>query len=96
MTIFAILLPNPAPALVSAIKTAYPFDHLSINDTQWLVSTTGTAIDLSAKIGVFDPANPTAPAIGNAVIFATNGYFGRAPSNIWEWIRTKLEATPSG
>jgi hypothetical protein len=96
MTIFAILLPAPAPAIVNAIKNAYPNDNLPINETQWLVSATGTAIDVSAKLGVYDPRNPGAAPIGNAVIFATNGYFGRAQTNIWEWIKAKLEATPSG
>ena len=96
MTIFAILLPAPEPAVENAIKNAYPNDHLSINETQWLVSTAATAIDVSAKIGVFDPRNPAATPTGNAVIFSTNGYFGRAPTNIWEWIKAKLEATPSG
>ena len=96
MTIFAILLPPPEPKVVNAIKTAYPNDHFSINETQWLISTAGTAIDVSAKLGVYDPRTPLAPPSGNAVIFATNGYFGRAPTNIWEWIKAKLEATPSG
>jgi hypothetical protein len=96
MTIFVILLPTTAPAVIEGIKKAYPSDYFSINDTQWLVSTTGTAMDVTTKIGVYDPKNPSAPHIGNAVVFSTNGYFGRAPTNIWEWIKTKLEATPSG
>lgn len=96
MTVFVILLPTPAPAVIEGIKTAYPNDHFSISDTQWLVSTTGTAMDVTSKIGVFDPQHPTRPTIGNAVVFSTNGYFGRAPTNIWEWIKTKLEAAPSG
>ncbi len=96
MTIFAILLPTPEPKVVNAIKAAYPNDHLPINEYQWLVSATGTAIDVSAKLGIFDPKSPGAAPIGNAVIFSTNGYFGRAQTNIWEWIKAKLEATPSG
>ena len=95
MTIFAVLLPAPEPAIVNAIKTAFPNNHLSINETQWLISAAGTATDVSAKIGVYDPQNPTAPATGSAIVFSTNGYFGRAPTNIWEWIKAKLEANPS-
>jgi hypothetical protein len=96
MTIFVILLPVPQPAVVEAIKKAFPNDCLSVNEMQWLVSTAGTASDVSAKIGVYDPKNPTALPTGTAVVFSTNGYFGRAPTNIWEWIKTKLEATPNG
>jgi hypothetical protein len=91
MTVFVILLPTPAPAVVEGIKKAFPDNYFSINDTQWLVSTTGTAMEVTSKIGVFDPKVPLSPPIGNAVVFSTNGYFGRAPTNIWEWIKTKLE-----
>ncbi len=53
-------------------------------------------MEVTKKIGVYDPKTPLAPSGGNAVVFSTNGYFGRAPTNIWEWIKAKLEATPSG
>lgn len=96
MTVFAILLPSPEPRVVAAIKAAYPNDHFSINETQWLVSSNGTAIDLCAKIGVFDAKNPAAPSTGNAVIFATSSYFGRAQATIWDWLKAKLESPPSG
>jgi hypothetical protein len=96
MAIFAVLLPTPQPAVVEAIKKAYPNDYLPVNETQWLISTTGTASEVTKKIGVYDPAAPQAPFTGNAIVFSTNGYFGRAPSNVWEWIKAKLEATPSG
>jgi hypothetical protein len=96
MTVFAILLPSPEPRVVEAIKRVYPNDHLTISDTQWLVSASGTVMDLSAKLGVFDPKNPNLPPTGNAVIFATSSYFGRAQANIWEWLKAKLESPPSG
>jgi hypothetical protein len=95
MTIFAVLLPIPQPAIVEAIKRVFPNDHLSLNDTQWLISANGTVIDISTRLGISDPKNPQA-AIGNAVIFATTAYFGRAPTNTWDWLKTKLESPPSG
>lgn len=96
MTIFAILLPFPQPLVAQAIKEAYPNDHLAITETQWLVSASATAVDVTAKIKVYDLQNPQIPGAGNAVIFATSSYFGRAPASIWEWIKTKLESPPSG
>lgn len=96
MTIFAILLPSPQPALEEAIKTAYPNEYLSINSTQWLVSSSETAIEITAKIGVYDEKNPTSPPTGNAVVFAISSYYGRAPTNIWDWIKSKLEAPSRG
>jgi hypothetical protein len=96
MTIFAILLPTPNPQLADAIKAAYPNDWLSLNETQFLVSSVGTAIEVSAKIGVADPTDPQKPRIGTAVIFATTSYYGRAPTPVWDWIKAKLERPPNG
>jgi hypothetical protein len=95
MTVFAVLMPAPQPDLVQAIKKAFPKDHLSINDTQWLISTTGTVTELSAKLGIYDATQPTNAPTGSAIIFATSAYFGRAPATIWDWIKAKLEAPPS-
>jgi hypothetical protein len=96
MTIFVILLPIPQPNLVNAIKAAYPNEYLSLSDMQWLVSDAGTAIEVSAKIGVTDPNNRQAKATGNAVIFSTTSYYGRAPTPVWDWIKAKLENPPNG
>jgi hypothetical protein len=93
MTVFAIMLPAPAPGLTEAIKRLFPNDHLAISET--LVSAAGTTIDLSAKLGVYDPKEPNKATTGNAVIFATSSYFGRAPATIWDWIKAKLESPPS-
>ena len=96
MTVFAILMPSAQPALAESIKSKFPTDNFSITDTQWLISTTGTAAELSAKLGVYDAANPQVPQIGLAVIFATSSYFGRAQQNVWEWLKTKLESPSIG
>jgi hypothetical protein len=95
MTIFAILMPSPQPNLVASIKATFPLDHLEVTPTQWLVSSKGTVNEVSDKIGVTGPqADPTPK--GLAVIFATSSYFGRAPSTVWDWIKVKLESSPSG
>jgi hypothetical protein len=96
MTIFAVLLPGHQPGVVESIKRVYPNDHYGITDSQWLISANGTAIDVSAKLGVYDPKNPLTPSSGNAVIFATSSYFGRGPTPIWDWLKAKLESSPSG
>jgi len=96
MAIFAVLMPSLQPAVVEAIKTHFPSDHLSINETQWLISTTGTATELTSKLGIYDPKEPHKASTGNAIIFATSGYFGRGPTTIWEWMKAKLETSPGG
>jgi hypothetical protein len=96
MAIFAILMPTPQPSLVEAIKATFPKDHYALNDTQWLISASGTVTEISAKLGIYDPTNPTKPVSGLAVVFAVSSYFGRGPATVWDWLRAKLEAPPSG
>ena len=96
MTIFAVLMPIPQPALIDEIRRSYPLDHLQLNETQFLVSANNiTTTDLAVKLGVVNLQDPVKAPSGNAVIFATSSYFGRAPTTVWEWIKTKLEAPPS-
>jgi hypothetical protein len=96
MTIFAVLMPTPQPALAEVIKSSFAGNHLQLNDTQYLISTGGTAIELSAKLGIYDAAHPEKPYTGLAVILASSAYFGRAPATVWDWMKAKLEAPPLG
>ena len=93
MTIFAVLMPTPQQPIVDAIKREFSADHLMLNDTQYLVSATGTAQDLSVKLGLYHPQKSETPPVGSAVVLASSAYFGRAPSNVWEWMKVKLEAS---
>lgn len=96
MTIFAILLPAPNSALSAAIVEAFKDDCLRLSDTQWIVSSSATIQDITARAGIYDVKKPDVPTVGNAVVFATTSYFGRAPATTWDWIRSKLEAKQNG
>ena len=95
MTIFTVLMPTPQPNLAANIKQIFPKDHLPLNDTQWLISTTGTAVELVAKLGIYDATQPQKPPTGIALVFSISAYYGRGPTSVWDWINAKLEA-PSG
>ena len=92
MTIFTILLPIPNQAFSEAIADRFGADCLALSDTQWLVSSSATIQEVTARAGIFDARNPDGPTLGNAVVFATTSYFGRAPVTVWDWIRSKLES----
>jgi hypothetical protein len=96
MTIFVILMPQPQPSLVDVIKRVFPNDSLPVTDTQWLISTTGTVVELTATLGIYDAKEPEKPPTGNAIIFAISAYFGRAPTSVRDWIKTKWEASSGG
>ena len=96
MTIFAILMPAQQPELERAIETNFPKHHLKVTDTQWLVSSNSTAIDIVAQLGIYDARYPEKKSNGNAIVLATSSYYGRAPSSIWDWMKANLEALPNG
>ena len=95
MTIFAVLMPSPQPALAQAIAKEFPSDHLSVTDTQWLISSTKTVLDVTAQIGIYDAKNPTTAPTGIAIVVSVAAYSGRAPQTVWDWIRAKLESRSS-
>ncbi|WP_158918055.1 hypothetical protein [Caulobacter sp. S45] len=94
MTIFAILMPSPQDALSKKIEDEFKTDSLKITDTQYLVSAQGTAQEICVRLGIFN-SDAAVPVVGQGIVFATSGYFGRAPANIWEWVKAKLEAPTS-
>ena len=96
MTIFAVLLPGLQPNLTARIQSEFPNNHLEVTPTQWLISASGTALEITTKIGIYDPKNPDQLAIGTAIVFATSSYHGRAPTPVWDWIKNKLEAQSVG
>jgi len=96
MTIFTILLPSEQPKLVEQIKAAYPNDHLFITNTQWLISSSETVLDVTARLHIADKNNPNEPVAGIALVFAISSYYGRAPTVVWDWIKAKLESHSNG
>lgn len=49
----------------------------------WLVVHNGTASELSKRLGVTDGKT------SNALVVRVEDYFGRAPRDVWEWIKVK-------
>lgn len=67
--------------LASAILEKFPSSFMQIAPGQWLVAAkTTTAIEISNQLGISDGTN------GSGIVFAISGYYGRAATNIWEWI----------
>lgn len=91
MSLFAILLPAENPKLIAAIKEKFP-DHYEITSTQWMIFAKGTAQQISDKLGVSIKENP----IGSAVILVIAGYWGRAATDLWEWMKVKMEKDDNG
>ena len=92
MTVYIVVSqPNPNEAkLPEGIATAFPDNFLQISDKVWLVDSKEPVGEVSKKLGVADGTN------GGAVITSIGAYQGRANPNIWNWIKSKWEATANG
>jgi hypothetical protein len=90
MAIFAIFRVSNPPMMESALQRVFPKDHLKVATDEWLVSAIGTAKEVSDKIGI-----TPGPDLGSAMVFSMANYYGRATTEIWDWIKAKSEA-PGG
>lgn len=51
------------------------------------MASSGTAEELSNKLGITDGAS------GPAIVADISAYYGRASPNVWAWIKEKWEST---
>lgn len=86
MSIF-LITPIAEPAKVAAsVKANFADDCYPVSNTQsLLVHYSGTTKELSDKLGISTGEN------GTGIIVSFSSYYGRAPTDIWEWIKSRLE-----
>jgi hypothetical protein len=92
MAVFAVIAvpPKEVEKLGAAITEAFGATNLRLSDDNWLISTAGTAQEISDKLQI--PKG----VVGSAVVVGVSGYFGRANPNVWAWLKTHMEQVPSG
>jgi len=61
------------------------------NDAGWLVNYGGTSQELSTFIGITPPPDSGAEPLGSALVVPVPSYYGRGPTTMWEWIKTRME-----
>ena len=82
---FVVIPTSPDHKLDQVIGASFPKDHYKLPLGQWMISFDGTSKELSDKLGISEGTN------GLGVVAAINGYFGRAPTGLWEWMKAKME-----
>jgi hypothetical protein len=95
MPIFVILPQNPdsRAKLPAAVAQAYPDAHKMLADQNWLVAGKGTAQDVSANLGITLKDNAAPGPTGTTIVLEVASYYGRATTDIWDWVKAKWEAT---
>lgn len=88
MALFAVILQHENPGVARLIEEKYPDPlHYQITSTQWIVSGKGTAQSVSDLIG--------ASELGG-IVLSFSGYWGRAETSLWEWMKSRVEESDNG
>ena len=60
-------------------------------DRGWLVKYPGTTTELSKFIEVTGHAPGTPSNVGPTIIVPVTGYYGVGPTDMWEWLKIRIE-----
>ncbi len=58
----------------------------------WLIKYDGTTVELSNKLGITGQAPGEPAPLGSVLLVGISGYYGRGPTDMWEWLRTRIES----
>jgi hypothetical protein len=67
-------------------------DFIKIGAGQWLVSADGSPTSKDVWLKITTAQAPASPPLLGIVFPVANGYFGLAPTTVWEWIAAKRQA----
>lgn len=93
MAIFAIIRQPSMTSdrLDAAIVRTYGSAIYQTGPDSWLVSDSGTAVDVANKIKI----TPDGEA-GSALVVEVASYYGRSNPALWSWIKANWEGVPLG
>jgi uncharacterized protein (DUF362 family) len=91
MNVFAVVALNDltSPNIKNAVVTAFAENNLEVGKMAWIVADSGTTLSVAKQLGI-----PDNPEMSGVLVVNFTSYYGRASANVWEWIKTKLEAAP--
>lgn len=89
----AVPLTPSSAALNDAVeRTIVNSDRYKLqSDRGWLIKYEGTSVELSNHIGLTGQEQGQPSPMGSAIIVPVSGYYGRGPTDMWEWLKTRLE-----
>lgn len=57
----------------------------------WLIRFPGTSVELSNHVGITGQAEGAPALLGSALVIPVTAYYGRGPTEMWEWLKTRFE-----
>ncbi len=88
--LFAVIASDNPEKLKARIIDLFPDTNLSVGDGQWLLvgASSMTTAEVAQKLSISSDES-----VSGAMVLSVNGYFGRAPMSIWEWLVAKMGDT---
>jgi hypothetical protein len=90
----AVPLANNITALDVAVNGAFESKNCYKlqNDSGWLISFDGTTNQLTDALGITGQPKGTPTPVGSTLVSLVGAYYGRGPTDMWEWLSLKLSA----
>lgn len=57
----------------------------------WLIKYDGTTVELSNHLGITGKQKGESSFVGSAMITLVTAYYGRGPTDMWEWLKIRME-----
>ena len=93
MQVYAVFRVTNLQLVRDRLKESYPDTHYDDASDVFLVASEGeTTQQIANKIGL---GEDDGRGVSSGIITPTNPYWGRAPSDLWEWIAVKRSANGS-
>lgn len=88
-----IPLKTDGAPLDSAVEThiAAPDRFRLQADRGWLIKFKGTTIELSDLLAITGHTEGQHSAVGPTLVTPLSTYYGVGPSDMWEWLKTRIE-----
>ncbi len=57
----------------------------------WLVQHPGTTVEVSNYIGISNTDRTIPPETDSAIVTPVTSYYGRGPTDMWEWLSNRMD-----
>lgn len=94
MPIFQITaLADNKTAIQQAVESKFPAEdrYKLQSNAGWLVRHHGTTVEVSNHLGVTGQPQGEPSPIGSTMVTLVTSYYGRGPTDMWEWLKTRFE-----
>lgn len=84
---------NNAERLGEAVKrNIRPADRYEIaNRAGWFIRFDGTTVEASNAVGITGQEPGENTVVGSTVVTLVTSYYGRGATEMWEWLKTRME-----